>query len=92
MGEFFDKALGPGVYKPEVDEYCKKLRSATQADGHEPQRGIPRFLRVICNPDDQQPALGKDEKDVVVMRREAMQEYAGSMMDALTVPINPVAP
>jgi hypothetical protein len=91
--EFFNTTLGPGVYNPEVDEYCKKLRSATQAHGHEPQRGTPRFLRVICNPDDQQPApLGRDEKDVVVMRREVMEQYAGSMTDALTEPIIPVPP
>jgi hypothetical protein len=36
--EFFNTTLGPGVYNPEVNEYCKKLRSATQAHGHEPQQ------------------------------------------------------
>jgi len=93
--QFFNATLGPAVYKPVVAEYCKKLRSSTQAHGLETHvaRRTPRFLRIICTPDDQQQArLSRGEKDVILMKWAAAQEYGGSMIDALTLPIVSVYP
>jgi hypothetical protein len=84
MEKFWEATLGTKQFKPSVNVYCEKLRSAQTEHA---TRKTPRFLRTIVTPDDNQNSrLQGDSKDTMaVLKWEIVKEYAGSMADALVV-------
>ncbi|KAF8510406.1 hypothetical protein BU17DRAFT_98110 [Hysterangium stoloniferum] len=77
--------LGPEIYMPIVETYCKKLHNSIQAQqqsaSDSSRRQTPRFLRIIATPDDEQRERLKAEwkGDLAVLRWDVVRDCIGSM-------------
>jgi len=90
--DVLESMLGNAEYKPLIDEYRNKLRSSGALDGifaTKPLRKTPKYLRIVAAPDDKQEKRLKAEikGDVGVLRWKVIEDFFGSMADALTVKV-----
>ena len=93
MEKFFETILGPNG--PATETYRSKLCSSTkgvQVLDSSPMRQTPRFLRVIATPDDNQNDRleGHSKGDMAILRWSFVNEYVGSSLDAITLPMSAI--
>jgi hypothetical protein len=82
MEKFWEATLGTQQFRPSVNAYREKLRSAQT---EHTTRKTPRFLRTIVTPDDNQDSRlqGNSKDTMAVLKWTVVKEYAGSIADAL---------
>ena len=86
--------LGEDGDAPEVvHSYLTRLQSKTQATNRQSpstSRKMPRFLRIISSPDDDQKQRLDGKDDLVLLRWGKVKEYIGSTADSVVKTIGSV--
>lgn len=86
--------LGEDGDAPEVvQSYLTRLQSNTKATNRQSpstSRRMPRFLRIISSPDDDQKQRLDGKDDLVLLRWDKVKEYIGSTADSVVKTIGSV--
>ena len=70
--------LGGAEYKPMIDEYRKKLRSAGQQLESQPSRQTPKYLGIIATQNAHRQWESECLGNVAVLRYNLVEAYLGS--------------